>query len=85
MSRLGYRNPCALVAARLLLNTTWSLRLPYKAAWGIEMKKFYLSVVISVVLAEMETVQGQTEESQAQKEVHLRPRTARLGTSILAS
>jgi len=25
MRRWGYRNPCALVAARLLLNTTWSL------------------------------------------------------------
>jgi hypothetical protein len=33
MSRYGYRHPCALVAARHLLNTTWSLKLPYKAAW----------------------------------------------------
>ena len=26
-------HPCALVAACHLLNTTWSLKLPYKAAW----------------------------------------------------
>jgi hypothetical protein len=26
-------HPCALVAASHLLNTTWSLKLPYKAAW----------------------------------------------------
>jgi hypothetical protein len=33
------------------------------------MKTFYLSVVIGVVLAEMEAAQGQTEEAQAQTEV----------------
>ena len=34
---------------------------------------FHLSVVIGVVLAEMEAAQGQTEDAQAQ-EVDLRPR-----------
>ena len=81
--RLPY--PCALVAARHLLNTTWSLKQPYKAARETEMKTFYLSVVIGVVLAEMEAAQGQTEEAQAGSEVDLRPRRARFGISILGN
>jgi len=50
-----------------------------------EMKTFYLSVVIGVVLAEIEAAQGQTEEAQAQTEVDLRPRRARFGISILGN
>jgi hypothetical protein len=38
------------------------------------MKTFYLSVVIGVVLAEMEAAQGQTEERQAQTEVIFVPK-----------
>ena len=49
------------------------------------MKTFYLSVVIGVVLAEMEAAQGQTEEAQAQTEVDLRPRRARFGISWATS
>ena len=85
MRRLGYRNPCALVPARLLLNTTWSLKQPYEAAWETEMKTFHLSVVIGVALAEMEAAQGQTEEAQARREFDLRPRRARFGISILGN
>jgi hypothetical protein len=47
------------------------------------MKTFYLSVVMSVVLAEMETAQGQTKEAQAHTEVDLCPRRVRFGISIL--
>ena len=46
-------------------------------------KTFHLSVVIGVVLAEMEAAQGQTDDAQAQTEVDLRPRRARFGISIL--
>jgi hypothetical protein len=49
------------------------------------MKTFYLSVVIGVVLAEMEAAQGQTEEVQAQTKVDLRPRRVRFGISILSN
>ena len=37
------------------------------------MKTFYLSIVIGVVLAEIEAAQGQTEEAQAQTEVFFVP------------
>jgi hypothetical protein len=49
------------------------------------MKTFYLSVVIGVVLAEIEAAQGQTEEAQAQTEVDLRPRRVRFGISIVGN
>jgi len=49
------------------------------------MKTFYLSVVIGVVLAEIEAAQGQTEEAQARTEVDLCPRRARFGISILGN
>ena len=49
------------------------------------MKTFHLSVVIGVVLAEMEAAQGQTEEAQGQTEVDLRPRRAQFGISILSA
>jgi hypothetical protein len=48
------------------------------------MKTFYLSIVIGVVLAEIEAAQGQTEEAQAQTEVDLR-RRARFGISIVGN
>jgi len=48
-------------------------------------KNFYWSVVIGVVLAEIEAARGQTEEAQAQTEVDLRPRRARFGISILGN
>ncbi len=47
------------------------------------MKTFYLSVVIGVVLVEMEAAQGQTEDAQAKTEVDLRLRRARSGISGL--
>lgn len=47
-------NPCALVVERLLLNTTWRLKIAVEGCVG-EMKTFYLSVVMSGGLAEMET------------------------------
>ena len=46
-------------------------------------KTFQMSVVIGVVLATMEAAQGQTEDAQAQTEIELRLRTARLGISVL--
>ena len=49
------------------------------------MKTFYLSIVIGVLLVEMEAAQGQTEEAQAQTEVDLRPRRARFGISALGN
>jgi len=74
-------HPCALVDARHLLNTTWSLK--QRLRGNTEMKKtFHLSVVIGVVLAEMEAAQGQTEDAHAQ-EVDLGPRRARFGISNL--
>ena len=48
-------------------------------------KTFHLSIVIGVVLAEMEAAQGQTDDGQVQTEVDLRPRRARFGTSMLAN
>jgi hypothetical protein len=46
-------------------------------------KTFQLSVVIGVVLAKTEAAQGQTEDAQAQTEVDLCLRRARIGISIL--
>jgi hypothetical protein len=46
------------------------------------MKTFYLSVVMGVVLAEMEAAQGQTKEAQTDTEVDLRPGRVRFGISI---
>jgi len=58
---------------------------PYKAAWGTEMKTFYLSLVMGMFLAERDAAQGQTEEAQAEAEVDLRPLRARFGTTIVAN
>jgi hypothetical protein len=46
-------------------------------------KTFQLSVVIGAVLPKTEAAQGQTEDAQAQTEVDLWLRRARIGISIL--
>ena len=50
-----------------------------------EMNTFYSSVVIGLVLAEVEAAHGQAEEAQAQTEVDLRPRRARFDISVLGN
>ncbi len=72
---------CALVVARHLLNTTWSLKLRYKRYVEIRRwkKTFQMSVVIGLVLGNMKAAQGETEDVQRQTEVDLRLRRARFG------
>jgi hypothetical protein len=78
-------HPCALVAARHLLNTTWSLKLPYKAAWEYRDENILFVRCDWRGLAEMEAAQGQTEEAGHRRKLIFPKRRRHFGQPGLGS